>query len=215
MSRILKHKKLLAVVCIIIVIEILMLFFWPTVKYISFAIVVDVVLATLMLLDWRVVRKIYGQMKPFGAQSRIRNVDCLVIGETVDVQNIMPENCRSYTQIKVPDLTEEGAYQILRRTHSILKGQGIVVIPLKEVNLSKKKVRLMDLLFLHDISAKELGFEKLSKVKKYALFFNPISCIKMLFNKDESGYHEKFVGGGTAIIDFCKERGYAVHYFVK
>ena len=188
-----KHKKLFIVGILILILECLMAavgFFWPIFM------IADIIGCCFLCVDYKVYKMFYSQMKPFEQRSIVRNVDYLVIGEPGI--NIVPDGSSSVA-IKVPNVSEEGAYQILRRTHSILKQNGNVIIMLDKKNVGKKNVGLIETIFLHPLTIQELNLDKLQKLKRLVLFFKPKESCRLLLGLKHENFVPQKIRGGVLI----------------
>lgn len=213
MSGILKHKKLCIIVAIIVVLEVFVLFWVKKISLAAGLLVLEFLFLVLFFWDYKVHRIMCSQMKPFKAGNKIRNVDCIIIGELCKPEAVMPENAKTFVQIKDPGISENGSFEILRRTHSILKDQGTVIIALEKKNLEKQSIGISDTYFLHDITIKEYGIENKARLKKLLFFIHPIRSTQILLGSSKIGFYES--GGGTVIRDFCIQRDLDFYLFVK
>ena len=123
-------------------------------------------------------------------------------------------NNASFVQIKDPGLSETAAYHILRRTHSVLKENGTAVFVLDRKHIGSTKMRPVDTFFLHDMTIRQMGLEKQSKLKKLIFFIQPLTGIAMLIGESSNAYKEQnYYSGG--VETFCQERGISLRYYVK
>lgn len=212
MSRILKHKKILYYSAIVAIAEFMVVLFTRSQSLLIGLIVLDLLLLSFALIDLKAYKAMKRQMDIFYAQSKIRNVDSLIIGEACNPKEV-GVNRKRFVQIRNPGLSEEGAYQILRRTHSILKDNGNVVVALEKKNMGSKKLGLMDTFFMHEVTIKEYGIEKQAKCRKLVFFIHPIRSLEIVSKKCKSGF--SLSGGGTGLEDFCCERGLNYQLYVK
>ena len=173
---------------------------------------IAIVLIGIILNKYVIKKYILSQFTNFSSKSKVRNVDCLIIGEPVKIESLGLGYDKSYIQICIPGICEGGAFQILRKTHSILKSDGEVLIALKEKHLDNERIKPMETLLMSDITIKRLGLEKISQLGKNILFVQPIACIKLLRNRKETGYKE-IKKKDTPMSKFCSERGYSIKYY--
>ena len=212
MSGILKHKGILCFAAIIAVAEFSIVLFIRSRSLLIALIVLDLLFFASAIIDLKVYKAMRRQMNIFYAQSKNRNVDCLIIGEVCDPKDIGVE-CESFVQIRNPGLSEEGAYQILRRTHSILKENGHVIIALESKNVGSKKLGMMDTFFMHKITIKEKKLERTAKCRILLFFIHPLKSFEILSKKYKTGFN--LSREGTGLAEFSRERGLNYNLYVK
>ncbi len=159
-----------------------------------------------LLINRIIRRKSRRQIIPFSANSMIRNIDYLIIGDMCNPSGFLPEGS-NYIQLCRPNRGLVASYQILRHTHSILKEEGgVVVFVIKPNQLTGETYSIFDLPFFHKTTIRELNLENKVHATRWPLAFEPINSIKFLMNrmndvkKDVSCTNEE-------IIAFCRDRG--------
>ena len=96
------------------------------------------------ILNFFIAKKMKLCVLPFMADSKIRNVDYLIIGELCADFIQLPEGSTKIC-LTAPDRSLYSAYEILRHTFGILKARGgTVIIVVYEKNLSIKKYTIFD-----------------------------------------------------------------------
>lgn len=106
--------------------------------------------------------------------------------------------------IIVPEMSGECAYELVRRTYSILRKDGKVIIAIKQKNINSNRMGVMDTFYLHDYTIREKCLKNKSMLRKIVLFIEPIRSIKMLTHKQIKGFSE--IVWMSSINEFCKER---------
>lgn len=142
----------------------------------------------------------------FSPSSKVRNIDCLLIGDMCCPDDIIPEN-KSYIYISAPGRSLKSSFEILRHTFSILKEDGgEAVIAIQKGNM-EKDISLFDIPFfeLSPVSIKRLHLEGLKRKKVLPLLFAPVKSLQILLGKKYKSIREiRLVP--PEIEDFCKER---------
>lgn len=215
LKRIIQYKKYLLLGGILIVIELLIVYFFRNRNFWKVILFIDLFGIILLLIDVKSIQSIHAQMNPFDAYCWTRNVDYLIIGEPCEPLSVLPDKNYTYVQIKAPGASEFALYQILRRTFSILKEQGTVIFAINKNNINKKRIRVFDIFFLHDVTIQEMKLNRLSRLKKFVLIANPYSCIQLLSG---TSYHDikELKNYNSKIVDkFCVERKIFFQVFTK
>ena len=112
-NRVIKHKK-----------EAVMFLWILGIVAFLFAVrmyILALIIIVLAIANELTVRSIYRQKAPFGTYSKIRNVDCLVIGDIPQKAMKRFSGNDKAVSIYLPGCTLAGAYEVLRHTFSILK----------------------------------------------------------------------------------------------
>ncbi len=229
MSRILKYKKLIILITIIVMAEVLIcILLWLMLakvgvvsaslkstigNMIGIVVVIDVLLFLLFLFDYMVYRRIVMQMSPFWPSRKVRNVDYLVIGENCDLEKYGIKRTDSYVQLTNPGLSELMAFEMVRRTHSILKESGTIIVFLNRKKIKSKKIGVIDTIFLYDYTIKEYGLDRKSRFRLLVLFVEPIRSIKTLVGGKKTGYEQ--IDADGEFKDFCEDRGIKLRFYVK
>ena len=203
MSRILKHKKKLLIyltgfaVCAV--------FLWALTQRIFVIAVGCGLYLTAAVLNELVRWKIDRQKEPFGINSRIRNVDYLIIGDYCDVKDHVPDEA-SHIEFFAPGRSYQAAFQILRHTHSILKEEGGTVI--MTIGKGKKLYTVFDIAFFHEITIRKYGLQMLKKLSRFPLVAEPLNSLRFLVG---GGTHSTYISSDNVPSDlrtFCDERNY-------
>lgn len=212
MSRFLKHKKTIAILFLIALFELGLLLIFKKSLLVFVICIFDLVLSVLLFLTIKAHKYMRSQMSVFGAKSKVRNADCLLIGELCDPQKVILDTSKSFVQIKVPDVSEFAAFQILKRTHSILNENGSVYIVLKNQNLNKRTISIIDTYFFHEITIKEFKLQKKYNYRKLLFFIHPIRTIRAMLGKSNKVFSE--FKGQSVMKDFCAQRNIELHVLV-
>lgn len=143
----------------------------------------------------------------FNAQSLIRNVDCLHIGEcTDDVVDL-----KNDLFLHVPYANLSSSFEIIRATHSILKENGTIVLALRKSEENKKRYSIFEMIYYHQITLNRLNLNRKNKVeRKFPLLFSPKRSIAFIIKKPKN--YTECNCPSKEIIDFCNERGYKLIY---
>lgn len=168
-----------------------------------------------ILLNEVVKLRLSHQVKCFGAQSKIRNVDCLVIGDLCDVP-ALPSWKKEYKTIVLtsPGRSLTSAYEILRHTFCILKENkhGVVAEnPVVFITLQKKYIDDGYSFFDYPVfrmsptTVKRLGVEKFIRQYRFPIVFSPVKSLWFLLNS-KAKYSEKMSNVPADIKDFCNIR---------
>jgi len=114
--------------------------------------IVYILIILIALLDYAVRNKMRTMSAPFDIFSNVRNVDYLVIGDFCRAEDYVPKG-KTYVQIAAPGRSLNSSFQILRHTHSILKENGNVIIP---IGNSKKDFMIFDMPFFTRLQSKNI-----------------------------------------------------------
>lgn len=215
MPRILKNNaKKIAIIFILIIFESLMLCWQRKLLVLVAALIIDLILIGIMLNKYITKKYILGQLQDLNSRSHVRNVDYIIIGEPVRICDLNLNPDKTFIQVSIPGIYEGGVYQILRKIHSILKNEGEVIIALKEKHLNDFRIRPIETLYMLDLTIKQIGLKKTSKLAKFVLFIQPIDCFKLLMNVKVKGFKE-INRPDSIITNFCEERDYSIKYYVR
>ncbi len=153
------------------------------------------------------VRKMNRQKAPFGTYSKIRNADCLVIGDISPkaAQNLSGSD--KTVSIYLPGCTLAGAYEVLRHTFSILKedgGQAMLVV--RKKNIDKTGYSPFEISFFHAVTINRLELDNSEYLLRLPILFTPIKSLMILAGtrgvKSATGLCDKEISA------FCEERGF-------
>lgn len=203
-------KKAIAIIGGIILEIILLL------KQCYITLVIVLVIGVLLYKINKKVRLIIeGEVEIFRYTGKIRNIDCLVIGDMYQLPDEWIRDKR-IVQLAAPNRSLAASYEILRHTHSILRddGKAEVIIAVKEKNIDKEKFNLFDIPFFHYISIELKKLNNLKRKENYPLLFEPINTIILLFNIKSKKFQKK-ENLSDEVTDFCLKRGYTVEYYCK
>lgn len=198
-NKLLKHKKAVAVLFLLLVIISILLVFR---MYIPAVIIIVITVANELT-----VRKINKQKAPFDTFSRIRNVDCLVIGDISpkSVQTFL--GCGTAISIYLPGCTLAGAYEVLRHTFSILKEDGgQVMLVVREKNIDKRGYSLFEIGFFHAITINRLKLNNSKYILRMPILFDPIKSVMFLFGIKRTKFTGEYCD--NEIFAFCEKRGF-------
>jgi hypothetical protein len=212
MSGILNKNKIIKLLILMIFFAVEVMASVQKQEFMYFSLAMDFVLICIFYIN-RAVRKImFKQVEPFSSHSRIRNVDCLVIGEICNPQEIIPDDCNTYVQINIPNSSLFSCYEILKHTSSIVKEQGGDILFVIGKKHAKHKFSVFDTYFLHEITVKKYGLSWLKKKSKIPFIFCPIDSMKLLFNQKKSVL-EEITLCDDEIADYCHEREYRLKIY--
>jgi hypothetical protein len=198
-------------VCLMLFLAAIAIFVFLFPKLMWLAIIVTLLSGVIYFLNCYVVRKIQLQKAPFQINGSIRNVDYLLIGDMIDSEKVIPQG-KSSVQIKAPNRSLFGAFEILKHTSSILdEDNGNVIIAVKNSEL-KNQFSVFDIPFLYNLTIKKYGIEKYTKLAKVPFLINPFLSIKLLLNICTKNWEEKECPDAD-IISFCDERNIHLMYF--
>ena len=154
-KKVMKHKKAFAALCLCIVFVAYLLIFR---LYLLALLFVSIVMGNELTF-----KKMMEQKTPFDTRSKVRNADCIVIGDVGKkaLKEVAGEG--TVVSICLPGCTPAGAYEMLRHTFSILKesgGRAVLVINRK--NLKKRKYSLFETYFYHPTAINRLGLKNIN-----------------------------------------------------
>lgn len=215
MSRILeiiRSKKFVLIGVGLILLSIILAFATNNFWFLFFSVfgIVICCLFVASLIDNKVSNIIKEQCKIFGASSKVRNVDCLIIGDMIDASSCVNKD-ETFIQISDANRGFLSDYEIIRHTHSILKDEGgIIYIPYKKKNINNDFI-FFDYPFFHTITLNKYDLKNKVKELKHPFFYHPVLSLKKLFGrKNKKGVFRILVD--KRIDEFCAERGYVVKY---
>lgn len=164
-----------------------------------------------------ILNRLQRQISCMGPRSRVRDVDYLVIGDQCRVMDLVPHG-RKYVQITAPGRSLRAAFEILRHTWSILKDGGHAVLAVCETNGSRNMTKsgefsVFDVPFLHAITVKALGLERLRHRSMMPVVFAPLRSFRFLLGMHLSGWRRQECPL-REVKEFCNERGIILEYFV-
>ena len=171
------------------------------------------VMTFLAWVNFRAYRQNRKQAAVFGAYSDVRNVNVLIIGDMIAPEVVGAG--RSFVQVCAPGRGLRSCYEVLRHTHSILDDEGgdsCVVIALKAKNRGKMDFSVFDVPFFHRITVKKYGLERLCRLEKFPVIYEPLGIFAAAFGIKSRGWHEEGCFS-PEIEKFCDERGYRVRFF--
>ena len=200
-NRVKKHKKAAVVLSLMLVIIAILLVFRmyiPAIIIIAFAVV-----------DELTVRKMNKQKAPFGTYSKIRNADCLVIGDIPQKSAQALPVSGTAISIYLPGCTLAGAYEVLRHTFSILKEDGgLVMLVVRKNNIDKAGYSPFEISFFHLITINRLELNNSKYMLRLPVLFAPIKSLMFLFGIKRGNPAGEYCN--EEIENFCKERGIEV-----
>ena len=173
------------------------------------------VITFLVWVNFRAFRKNKEQTGPFGAYSDVRNVNILIIGDMIDPK-IVADTGKSFVQICAPGRGLRSCMEILKHTHSILDDESresCVVIALKGSNMNKSGFSVFDMPFFHRITREKYGLERLCRLERFPVLYEPFGIFSAAFGMKSRDYHEE-QSFSPEIQKFCQERGYRVRFFL-
>lgn len=180
-------------------------------KLMWFIIIAILLLTVVYILNSYVVRIVQLQKTPFQINGNVRNVDYLIIGDMIDSDMVIPQG-KSYVQIKAPNRSLYGAYEILKHTSSILdEDNGSVIIAVKNAK-SPKKFSIFDIPFFYNLTIKKYGIEKYAMLSVVPILVEPLSSIKLLLNICNKKLKEKSCPD-INIVTFCDDRNIHLMFF--
>lgn len=176
-----------------------------------FCVVIIVVMFLIRHINRKVVEITQKQTEIFFPDGKVRNVDCLIIG---DMMKVAPRE--GLLQLSAPDRTLLGAYEILRHTHSILRDDKTVtvIIAVKKRLKSISKYGIFDTLFFHWLILEEKKLYRLRNKAKSPFIYAPLKTLQIYFQRYSAKYEECEVLDDK-IYEFCQERGYKIRFFIK
>lgn len=213
MSRIIKKiiKCLLSNVNICLLIGVILLVLLVLTKNIYGIIIMLVFDFALLLLKINidVISQLNNSKKIFTATSKIRNVDCLVIGDMVDTSDLYLKG-KEAVELCAPNRNLNESYELLRHTYSILKKNGKVIIACQDKNLYKKEYSVFDIPYFHPVTIKRLELDD-NRIKRILpILFAPLQTFRLFLNRRMK--YEKTVCKNELICEFCESRGLDLEY---
>lgn len=166
--------------------------------------IINVVLFLLLVLNQAVVNRILAQKAPFSTSSRIRNVDCLIIGAPCEYKHILPQDCNTFVHISSMDMSIKSCFEILKHTSSILKENGGCVIFVPQIH-ENGKFSLFDAFFFNDVTLVKHNMKSFKLKKFFPLLFAPIMSTKLL-SKRKVNFLNHIDCPDIEIYRFCLER---------
>lgn len=156
---------------------------------------------------------LYKQLKQLvnqmNANGTIRNVDYLIIGESIDVHRVIDEKS-TFFAILSPERSREASKEILKHTFSILKEAGTVILVDKEKN--QKGYSCFDILWFHDITIKRLKLKKI--FCKFPFFVKPIASLQILLQLNNASKKlEEIECPDEELKEFCGLRELNLKYY--
>lgn len=198
-------------ICLIAVLSVsaLCVFLFPKLMWII--IIAILLLTAVYILNSYVVRNVQLQKTPFQINGNVRNVDYLIIGDMIDSNIVIPQG-KCFVQIKAPNRSLYGAFEILKHTSSILdEDNGNVVIAIKNAE-SKNQFSVFDIPFFYNLTIKKYGIEKYEKLSRIPLLVKPFSSLQLLLNICNVNWKEKSCPNAD-IVTFCDDRNIHLMYF--
>ena len=150
-------------------------------------------------------RKINKQKAPFGTMSRIRNVECLVIGDvSLKTAKYLAGN-NSTVCIQSPDCTLVGVYEVLRHTFSILtEDGGKAILVVKKKNIEKVRYSIFEVVFFHVVTIHRNGLKNKRRMSRFPIIFSPVKSL--IFLSEAFPTRKRKEHFDMNIQNFCLER---------
>lgn len=166
-------------------------------------------LAAAIVINALAARSLKKQYETFNSTSKIRNIDCLFVGDMLKSSEYIEGGC-SLAQLSAPGRGFLSDYEIIRHAHSILKDNGCIYIPYR-IRHADSGLSLFDYPIFHRVTFEKYKCSHKAKRAKYPFFFAPLKTILFLLGPRKAS--------GTLksrcfpeIDKFCEERGYTVVY---
>ncbi len=202
-------KKELICLMAVLSVSTMCIFLFPKLMWLF--IIAIILLVVEYILNRYVLRNLQLQKTPFQINSNVRNVDFLIIGDMIDSSMVIPQG-KSFVQIKAPNRTLYGAFEILKHTSSILdEDNGNVVIAIKNVK-PKNYFLIFDIPFFYNLTIKKYDIEKFAKLSRVPFLVKPLSSIKLLLNICNKKWEAKSCPD-TDVVGFCDERSIHLMYY--
>lgn len=151
------------------------------------------------------VRKMSKQAEVFGAGSKVRNLDVLIIGELCDIDSIGISSER-YLKLVAPDRSLTASYEILRHVCGILKeNNSQVILVVKKGNEKGYSIFDIPFLGLSPVSIRRLGLQRLQKKSRFPLLFAPLCTCRFLLSFGNHRHCEDS-DAPKEMLEFCRER---------
>ncbi len=199
------------IICIIVILAVIIICILFIPRIAPFILVLLLIALVFYYVNHCAVRIINSQKAPFQNYGKIRNVDYLIIGDMIDLNSIVPSD-KKYVQIKAPNRGLNASFEILKHTSSILdEDNGNVIFAVKRTQC-ENKFSVFDVPFLHTLTIKKYGIEKLALLSKFPFFVKPFSTLTLLFNVFNKNWKE-IKCPNKEIIRFCDERSFKLKYY--
>ena len=171
-------------------------------------------LAILLTCNSRIKKKQNKQKMPFGVYSNIRNIDCLVIGDLVNLTNIIPAN-QSCIKITAAGRSMRASFEILKHTSSILKENEGEVYLVVDGNIRNNNFSVFDIQWLHPIIIRKYNLFCLAKKARFPIFFAPRKSLRCLLNITKPSQMLRSQSLDNEMImeidRYCQARGIKLH----
>lgn len=184
------------------------LIFLQNIKWICVVLILEV-LMFLLKINLLVRRKLQESVNFFNAKSKVRNIDCLIIGDMAVVDDFY-EEYKQVVQLYAPNRTLNASYEILKHTYSIVKENGKVIIAYKMKNKDRNNYSVFDIPYFHNVTINRLHIHNVKWKKYFPLCFDFCGSIGFLLNKRKL-YKNKILEKDE-IYDFCLKRGLELEY---
>lgn len=172
---------------------------------------ISVIIVAVPLIEKRVIRKLKDSASVFTPQSEIRNVNRLVIGDQLKMDQLAGDET---IYICAPQRTLTSSFMILKHTHSILRddGMGEVCIVVRRKNLRKAEYSVFDTAYFYYTTIKMYKLQALQEKARHPFLNQPIRSLQFLLNLRCTKAIETDVLD-EEIKEFCEERGYKLRFF--
>lgn len=206
MSSILRRRKKLALLLLfLIAVTAAFTKFWP--------LSVLLVLAILLLVADHIVERKANKSQLLCANRQVKTTDCLVIGDMchsdiTECNGIAFENALFIT---APSRSLEASYVILAHTFTILNGATSTCIITHKKSRCKRPFTLFDTPYLHFLTIRKLGLERLAAKAHHPLLHEPTKSLRILLGCKPKGYVQTDCPD-RRIVQFCQERGIKLVY---
>lgn len=210
MSRFLRYQKKKITAALFLLAAVVLQVLHMTVFALLF-LLMAVSIAAVFLIEKRVVRKLKNSASVFTPQSDIRNVNRLVIGDQLKMDQ-MVDNETIF--ICAPQRTLSSSFMILKHIHSILRddGMGEVCIAVRRKNIRKAEYSVFDTAYFYYTTIKMYKLQALQEKARHPFINHPIRSLQFLLNLRCTKAVETDVLD-EAIKEFCEERGYKLRFF--
>ena len=207
-----KIYKNLSSICLItiMVIIVFMVYFHSAVSSIITVVVIGLFLVLAIHINNTVVSRNKSNRNIFGANSKIRNVDYLLIGDMISPYEVVPEN-KTYVQICCPNRTMLSCWELLRHCHSIIRDGGNVVVYVRSKRISTQEFSIFDVSYFHRITIDKYDLKSFKYMNKLPIIFSPINTIKLFINR-AAHKHVRINCPSEDLVSFCNERGYSLTF---
>lgn len=135
-----------------------------------------------------------------------RNYAYLVIGELVDLKDVLPQIKESIS-IMAPNRSLGASFELIKRLYSLLdENKGVLIVLVNKNEIYSRKISAFDLPYLHEVTLNELHI-KHSKYKELLPFvFSFIPSILFFIKGMRKRKIEDTECPMGDIVDFCKKR---------